>query len=285
MLSRLARIGSDVVARVTDPDALPLVYFATVPNVGDLLNPYMLHKMTGRKIVRAQSDIRNHIRAVGSVLGSASPRSFIWGSGSIDGKPPRKAVDPTRIFALRGEGTLALCRERFGLQKAVPLGYPAILMPLLYDPAVESRHRVGLVPHFLDFDFVSGIANGLDGVTVLDVRQEVELFVDNLKQCQFVMSSSLHGLILADSYGVPNSWVKFTSDLTGDRWKFEDYFSTTDSKDNPRITITDRDSLQKTTDRLMIDAIVRAPTSDSTELRGALDELLRAFRNDRVRAA
>ena len=280
MLSRLARIGSDVVARVTDPDALPLVYFAAVPNVGDLLNPYMIPKMTGCKVVRAQSDVRNHIRAVGSVLGSASPRSFIWGSGSIDGKPPRKTVDPAKIFALRGEGTLALCRDRFGLRNPVPLGDPAILMPQLYNPEVASRYRVGLVPHFLDFDFVSGIAEGMDGVTVLDVGQEAEPFVDDLKQCEFVMSSSLHGLILADAYRIPNAWVKFTSDLTGDRWKFEDYFGTTDANDNPRITITDRDTLEQATGRLASDAVVRAPTGDSAELRGALDELLRAFRQN-----
>ena len=277
MFSRLARIGSDVAARVTRPNALPLVYFVAVPNVGDLLNPYMIPKLTGREIVRAQSDVRNHIRAVGSVLGSASERSFIWGSGSIDGTPPRKSVDPARIFALRGEKTLALCRDRFGLEKRVPLGDPAILMPQLYDPDVVKRHRVGLVPHFLDFDFVSGIAAGMDGVTVLDVRQEPEPFVDQLKACEFVMSSSLHGLILANAYRVPNMWVKFTSELMGDQWKFEDYFTTTDVKECKRTTITDRSSLEEASERLSSRAFVRSHTADLAELRDSLDDLLRAF--------
>ena len=277
MFSRLARIGSDIAARIAHPDALPLVYFVAVPNVGDLLNPYLIPKLTGREIVRAQSDVRNHIRAVGSVLGSASQRSFIWGSGSIDGKPPRKPVDPARVFALRGENTLALCRDRFGLTKPVPLGDPAILMPQLYNPDVEKQHRIGLVPHFLDFDFVSGIAADMDGVTVLDVRQQPEPFVDELKKCEFVMSSSLHGLILADAYRVPNMWVKFTSELMGDQWKFEDYFTTTDARECQRTTITDRSSLEEASERLSSSAFVRRHTADLGELRAALDDLLRAF--------
>lgn len=277
MFSRLARIGSDVAARVTRPNALPLVYFVAVPNVGDLLNPYMIPKLTGREIVRAQSDVRNHIRAVGSVLGSASQRSFIWGSGSIDGEPPRKPVDPEKIFALRGEKTLALCRDRFGLTKPVPLGDPAILMPQLYDPHVEKQHRIGLVPHFQDFDFVNNIAEGIDEVTVLDVRQEPEPFVDHLKTCEFVMSSSLHGLILADAYRIPNIWVKFTSDLMGDQWKFEDYFTTTDVKGTSRVKVANRRELEHACALLSKNAIIRVPKNDFFELRPALDRLLRSF--------
>lgn len=279
MFSRLARIGSDIAARVTRPDALPVVYFVAVPNVGDLLNPYMIPKLTGREIVRAQSDVRNHIRAVGSVLGSASQRSFIWGSGSIDGKPPRKPVDPAKIFALRGEKTLALCRDRFGLEKRVPLGDPAILMPQLYDPDVEKLHRIGLVPHFLDFDFVQGIAADLDGVTVLDVRQEPEPFVDHLKACEFVMSSSLHGLILADAYRIPNIWVKFTSDLMGDQWKFEDYFSVTTNFQESRRTVLDRRELERLMANVEINSVVRTHASESTDLLTALEKLILDFGN------
>ena len=277
MLSRLARIGSDIAACVTQPNALPVVYFAAVPNVGDLLNPYMIPKLTGREIVRAQSDVRKHIRAVGSVLGSASQRSFIWGSGSIDGKPPRKPVDPTRIFALRGEKTLALCRDRFGLTKHVPLGDPAILMPTLYNPDVEKRHRIGLVPHFLDFEFVSELAVDMDGVTVLDVRQEPEAFVDHLTACHSVISSSLHGLILADAYRIPNVWAKFTSELMGDQWKFEDYFSTTDSRNNHRTSISNKSDLERAGTMVPHNSVIRSPKSDFAELRGALDQLISDF--------
>lgn len=279
MFSRLARIGSDVAARVTRPSALPLVYFVAVRNVGDLLNPYMIPKLTGREIVRAQSDMRNHIRAVGSVLGSASRRSFIWGSGSIDGKPPRKPVDPEKIFALRGEKTLALCRDRFGLEKRVPLGDPAILMPQLYDPDVVKRHRIGLVPHFLDFDFVSGIAAGMDGVTVLDVRQEPEPFVDQLKACEFVISSSLHGLILSDAYLIPNIWAKFASDLMGDQWKFEDYFSSTDNPKASRCTVYGRNDLEKLMASVEATSNIRTHAGESTDLFAALENLILDFDN------
>ena len=33
--------------------------------------------------------------------------------------------------------------------------------------------------------------------------------IDEINQCQFILSSSLHGLIIADSYGIPNNGLSF----------------------------------------------------------------------------
>ena len=56
--------------------------------------------------------------------------------------------------------------------------------------------------------------------------------LDNVKNvatkisgCTVVFSSSLHGLILADSYGIPNAHIIITNKLQGDTYKFEDYYS------------------------------------------------------------
>ena len=37
------------------------------------------------------------------------------------------------------------------------------------------------------------------------------------------MSSSLHGLIAADAYGIPNARINLTGRLVGGDFKFEDY--------------------------------------------------------------
>lgn len=45
--------------------------------------------------------------------------------------------------------------------------------------------------------------------------------------CKYIISSSLHGLICADSICIPNRWIKL-SELLGSDFKFHDYYSVFD---------------------------------------------------------
>ena len=45
-----------------------------------------------------------------------------------------------------------------------------------------------------------------------------------IASCNFIISSSLHGLIAADSLNIPHVWMKISNKIIGGNWKFNDYF-------------------------------------------------------------
>ncbi len=50
--------------------------------------------------------------------------------------------------------------------------------------------------------------------------------IDKINQCENIMSSSLHGLILADAYQIPSLRFRFKkNDIVGGDFKFDDYYS------------------------------------------------------------
>ena len=48
---------------------------------------------------------------------------------------------------------------------------------------------------------------------------------EDIDKCDFILSSSLHGIIVADSFNIPNAWIYLTDKVIGKGFKFHDYFS------------------------------------------------------------
>lgn len=271
MNGRISRSFEDILNRVRSKNAVAITYFNELPNVGDLIGPYLVRKITGREVYLAKTSIFPRLLTVGSVLGAASENSTIWGSGSIDGRPLQNKLDPKRISAVRGKLTLNLIRRTLPVAESVPLGDPALLMPKFFSPAIEKRYDVGIVPHYADFDLVARLSiDGKIDAKILDVRSEPEVFIESMLECRQIISSSLHGLILADAYKIPNMWVKFSDRLVGGKWKFHDYYSVTDEKNPILHEIADLRDLQEA---------IRIVTSRSevAEFDGSIDELLEVF--------
>ena len=247
-MSAALRLASDIKSRLQHPASIPVVYFTDRPNVGDLLNEYLIPKISGRNIVKVRSSMQPHLRAVGSVVGSASSFSQIWGSGSIDGKGPKRYLRKENIHALRGHHTLNVVSKNIdGNLNGLPLGDPALLMPLFFNPASNLQEGIGIVPHFSDEEQVRDYLEdtGTTGVKLISVQQGPEDFISQMCACKYIFSSSLHGLILADSYGIPNKWVSFSNKLLGGKFKFRDYYSTTMSPDETVTSVIGPQDLNK----------------------------------------
>lgn len=224
--------------------SVPVVFFDRQLNVGDAITPYLVQKLTGKPVYRVRSNVVVHLLAVGSIIHEVRCRSLVWGSGILDAErlPGRDTLERARFLAVRGRLTQQLLAASGADVAAAAIGDPAVVMPLFYEPKrSDQAYRIGLVPHYVDREtpLVRYMAS-LPGISLIDVSQQPEPFIDDICQCELVVSSSLHGLILADSYRVPNLWVRFSDGLVGGEFKFHDYYSTTDAPDSRITLITDQ---------------------------------------------
>ena len=74
-------------------------------------------------------------------------------------------------------------------------------------------------------------------------------FIDKILSCEVILSSSLHGIIIADAYAIPNQWSTFTDKIAeGAEFKFHDYFLSVEKNiDKPSkiLSFTDIDNVVK----------------------------------------
>ncbi len=222
-------------------------WYAGANNFGDILNPILLEHLTDRKIlnVNAKYYQKEHLLAIGSVLGRANSSSIIWGAGFISENSAFRE-NPKKVCAVRGPKTRKKIIES-GIDCPKVYGDPALLMPFFYHPNIIKRYKVGIIPHYMDKNHCWIKKNAkLEGVTVIDILNPDPLkVIDKILACEKVMSSSLHGLIVSDAYGIPSIWVKFFDRLTGGNFKFLDYFLSVDRKDKEPVIMKQETELEE----------------------------------------
>ena len=199
-------------------------------NFGDWLSPELCQLLSGRPVLHATPNQADLV-AIGSILQRVKNRfwnrkTHIWGSGFIANQDPVR----TRHFyhAVRGKKTASLIK---GAEIAA-LGDPGLLVDrLLPDYRDISKDcKVGLVPHYKDQTnpYVKVISDRFKDTKILDIYSGTQEFLRQSAACEFIFSSSLHGLIVADAFGIPNGWIKLSDSVRGDDFKFQDYYSVFD---------------------------------------------------------
>lgn len=217
---------------VVDPRALIVDWVNRGPvkdNWGDAIAPVLAELLSGRQVVNVRDIVTTANKPVyttiGSMLGTIAARNVeVWGSGFVDSSHSMK-VRPRAIHAVRGP----LTRQRLldsGLDCPDVVGDPALLYPLFYRPEVPKQYRLGVIPHFRDHELPAAQRLGEhDDVLVIDLMAGITEVADQINACERIASSSLHGLVAGDGYGIPSIWVRFSDRPYGDGFKFRDYLA------------------------------------------------------------
>lgn len=192
-------------------DKIKLYYWNGEINAGDIFSTFILDSMG---IPFEFSDTPD-IGITGSILSDYrfNGNAYIWGLGFGN---PDEAVSRKNVCAVRGQ----LTRKLLGVDCAV--GDPGILASRLYGSTSSKKYKFGIIPHYIDYTFFEQ----QDKCHLIDIRTNnfPELF-NAINECEFIFSSSLHGLIFAMSYGIPAVHIKHNELCSRNSFKFRDFYS------------------------------------------------------------
>lgn len=208
----------------TSKPAVPVIWHVGRPNFGDDINPWLWEKLLGKPVLFGNRD-RPHLLGMGSILEKNNKQSIIAGSGLIQGLERNTSL-LGQVVAVRGY----LTAEHIGVENCL-LGDPAVLLNHLFPQTQTKDFLVGLIPHASEVGRFRRI--NLPEVHLIDPRWDPLRVLNEICRCRNILSQSLHGLIAADSYGIPNAWLEPSSSMIGGEFKFLDYYSTTDFKKSP----------------------------------------------------
>ncbi len=196
-------------------------------NVGDSITHWLIKKITGSPPIFVERDsYHSHIVACGSILNWANRNSIVWGAGIANKNDIINT--PHLVTAVRGPRSAARLAECTDFRIEL-FGDPALLLPLFYNPNIEVKYAIGIIPHYVDQEIVydSNLTNHPE-IKIIDVFSSVTKFVDDVKSCDAIFSSSLHGLIIAHAYGKPARWFEAGNRIGGDQTKYFDYLESVD---------------------------------------------------------
>lgn len=197
-------------------------YWNKKENFGDLLGPllikHFLHFPT-----EWGDPFTSDLTLVGSIAEhiSIDYTGIIAGVGCLKGET-KKRFPRAKILSLRGP----LTARNLGMSPPT-LGDPALLADELV-PNQDKQYHLGLVPHWSDDTLAKNPIFLKYNPLIINVADDPLKVIAQIGQCRKIVSSSLHGIILADAFAIPRRVeipppLLQNPQLDGGTFKWKDY--------------------------------------------------------------
>ena len=212
--------------------------FGISVNFGDSLFPLIVERIVKHPVACVHEDYTGpKLIPGGSVLHCARDGDVLWGVGlrTEDDFISNPRFHDVRVAAVRGPITRSFLVSRYGFDVPQMYGDPAVLLPQLFPEWTRRpvKGRVGIVPHFSNrHDYA---ASAGDQMLILPNRDPQQV-VSDILTCELVIAGSLHGLIVAEAYGIPARWINSSRDEP--ELKYYDYYEGTGRSPRPVRTVS-----------------------------------------------
>ncbi|MFB2551232.1 polysaccharide pyruvyl transferase family protein [Ensifer soli] len=230
-------MSKELIDIVSSTGTIPLSWVTTngsanYLNLGDALSPVIVSMLSGLPVrhVNAKSD-SVRMAAVGTIgqMFAGGDVSF-WGTGTSPHKNPNQHTEEkvlytrpadTRITAYATRGPFSRRILAPDATNPAVYGDPLWLLPRFHDAPKEKTHDLGVILHLSELDDraydahpkddskrhripadLAGsvkLINTVTPVTIAALRERL----DEILACKRIVSTSLHGMVFAESYGIP----------------------------------------------------------------------------------
>jgi pyruvyltransferase len=199
------------------------LHYADINNFGDALN-IDVFRYFGYEVKKA-TVIDASVSGIGSIMGWGDKSGFsgyVLGSGIME---KEQKVDGSRLNVRLVRGPLTLGNMYNVKNKdVVKFGDPGLICPYIWKPSTKTA-KVGVFPHYIDQenDTYKMLCEKLPNMKIIDAKETTDNVISSLTSCELIISSSLHGIVVSDAYGIPSIWTKFSENIRGGDFKFNDY--------------------------------------------------------------
>ena len=204
-------------------------------NFGDLLGPIITKEILLKRNIKGKF-IQNNIKflTIGSIIHFANDNDHIWGSG-INGKVKSNLTfNNLNIHSVRGPLTKDILTKK-GLKVPEIYGDPGILFGYFFPEYknLKKKRKYLFIPNYNDKNFYK---NNL-GIKVTLPIYPLKIILKDIAESEIIITSSLHGIVLADSLDIDCIILKSYSE---DQFKYKDYlFGTGRDKFSWALTLSD----------------------------------------------
>lgn len=187
------------------------------------ITKYIYEKLIGKAPILYKGDVsitEEVVMGTGSTLQHVEQNTIVWGTGCMTDEEIVRT--PKQIVSVRGPLTRKQIQKN-GITCPELYGDIGLIMPYFFHPKISKKYKIGLIPHTSDITQLNKIGHPSD-VHIIDITQSIESFIIQLLHCEYIISSSLYGIILSHAYSIPCAWVKFTDNIKEERFVFADYY-------------------------------------------------------------
>ncbi len=211
-------------------------WWKDVPNFGDALAPFLLKRFANLDTKWASPKDADVI-SIGSVLEHipANWHGYVLGSGRLKPDSDLHLNNGMHVLGLRGP----LSAECWS--SPVVLGDPGLLADELVG-AQSRTYDLGIVPHWTDKQLITDkrFVGHWWSTLIINPRDNPLKVIAQIGSCKKIVTSSLHGLIVSDAFGIPRRFEceylpRFEKE--GGLFKFKDYSASLGANLESGVTI------------------------------------------------